>query len=539
MTALPVPRTTCAIWMLALLTLSAPAPAYAQNWVLVWSDEFDGAAGTGPDPANWTYDIGTGFGTGEIEHTTDSRDNSFIDGNGNLVIKAIKDQSGLITSARIKTKRLFEIRYGRIEARIKLPYSQGMWPAFWMLGNNIDAVSWPRCGEIDIMENIGRTPSTTYGTIHGPQYANQGLGRSYTLPDGQQLHDDYHIFGTRWSPYQIEFYMDDVVYATLARSSLMYGAEWPFYDHPFFLIFDLAVGGPWAGNPDTTTVWPQLMSIDYVRAYQWTPGPAAPGNLTAAAISNSQIQLNWDASATDGVGYNVYRGTDPNFLADITSLIATDVTLPAFSDVELTANTAYFYQVTATGSQSAESDPGGPAGDTTLISETNGGAILIDAGGYGVENFAGDVDFAGGNTNAFTSPIDTSGVTDPAPEHVYQTERWGASTYTIATLTPGASYRLRLHFCETSFNAANQRTFNVAVNGERLLTEFDVFAAAGGKNKAVVREFSVSADDGGQLMIQFLPGSHNNPSIRGIELIPAGPVGPADRDQASVHPIGG
>jgi beta-glucanase (GH16 family) len=509
--------------VISLLILIAFAiPVHAQSWTLVWSDEFNGAAGTGPDPASWTYDIGTGFGTGEIEHTTDSRDNSYQDGSGNLVIKAIRDTSGRITSARIKTKGLFDIQYGRIEARMQLPYSQGMWPAFWMLGNNIDAVGWPACGEIDIMENIGRTPSTVYGTIHGPQYANQGLGSSYTLLPGHEFHDDYHIFGAIWSPYQIQFYVDDTVYVTLSRSSLMYGAQWPFYDHPFFIIFDLAVGGPWAGNPDATTVWPQYMYIDYVRAYQWNPGPAAPANLSAAALSNSQIQLNWDPSSSDSVSYNVYRSTDPGVVFDFANIIATDVSSATFTDVELTANTTYYYQVTVTGLQSAESNPTAPANDTTLVSETNGGPIRIDTGGYGVENFDADTDFTdtNTNTNAWTVAIDTSAVTDPAPQRVYQTERWGPSTYTIPTLTPEGSYRLRLHFCETSFNGPNQRAFNVTVNGVQLLTDFDIFAAAGGKNKAVVQEFSVSADDNGQLVIQFIPGAHNNPSVRGIELIP-------------------
>jgi len=515
---MPLSRVTFAIWLVALIACAEPVRA--QTWTLVWSDEFYGPAGTGPDPGNWTYDIGTGFGTGEIEYTTDSRDNSYLDGDGNLVIKAIKEDTGRITSARIKTKNLFDIRYGRIEARIRLPYSQGMWPAFWMLGNNIDVVRWPRCGEIDIMENIGRTPSTAYGTIHGPQYANQGLGGSYTLPDGQQLHDDYHIFGTLWSPYLIQFYVDDTVYATLSRSSLMYGAEWPFNDHAFFIILNLAVGGPWAGNPDATTVWPQYMYVDYVRAYQWTPGPGAPANLAATAVSNSQIQLTWDASASGGVTYNVYRSTDPGFVPDTTNLIATDVSSTGVSDVELSASTTYFYQVTASGAESVESDPAGPASDSTLVSETHGGPIRISAGGYGVEAFSGDIDFSGGSTNAWTSSIDSTGVIDPAPVHVYQTERWGPSMYTISTLTPGGSYLLRLHFCETSFNGPNQRTFNVTVNDDPVLTEFDVFMAAGGKNKAVVREFGVTADGSGQLVIQLIRGSHNNPSIRGLELIP-------------------
>ena len=508
------------LWVLVVLAFSLRLRA--QNWVLVWSDEFDGPAGSGPDPNNWTYDIGTGFGTGEIEHMTDSRDNSYLDGNGNLVIKAIKEAGGRITSARIKTKALFEIQYGKIEARIQLPYSQGMWPAFWMLGNNIDTVHWPTCGEIDIMENIGRTPSTVYGTIHADGYANQGLGLSYTLPGGQQLHDAYHIFGVVWSPYLLQFYIDDIVYASFTPASLMYGAGWRFQDHPFFIIFDLAVGGPWAGNPDSTTVWPQTMTIDYVRAYQWTPGPDAPSNLSATAISNSQIQLNWQASGTPGVTYNVYRSTMPGFRPDLTSLIVTGVTSANFRDVELSPNSTYYYLVTATEQQSAESDATNQGSDTTPLWGTSGGPILIDTGGYGEDSFSGDLDFSGGNTNAFTSPIDTSAVTNPAPQQVYQTERWGPSTYTIPTLTPGGAYTLRLHFCETVFNGPNQRTFHVNVNGNQVLTDFDIYTAAGGKNKAVVEEFNVSGDDNGQLLIEFLRGAHNNPSIRGIELIPAG-----------------
>jgi hypothetical protein len=182
--------------------------------------------------------------------------------------------------------------------------------------------------------------------------------------------------------------------------------------------------------------------------------------------------------------------------------------------------TAYFYRVTATAQQSAESDPSNEAGDTTPLFGTSGGPIRINAGGYGVENFAGDVDFAGGRVNASTSPIDTSVVTNPAPQQVYQTERWGPSTYTVSTLTPGANYTLRLHFCEPVFNGPNQRTFHVRINANQVLTDFDIFAAAGAKNKAVVQEFTVNADDSGQLVIEFLTGTHNNPSVRGLELIP-------------------
>ncbi len=246
--------------------LAAPAPPY---WTLVWSDEFDGLAGTAPDPAKWIYDLGAdGWGNQELENYTGGRENSYLDGAGRLVIEARQPAPGQYTSARLKTQSKFAIEYGRIEARMKLPAGQGIWPAFWMLGVDIPEVGWPQCGEIDIMENIGRGPATVHATIHGPGYSgSNGIGQSYSLPDAQPFAGDYHVFAAEWSQNGIQFFVDGHLYHAVEPASLPQGAAWVF-NHPFFLLLNVAVGGSWPGNPDATTSFPQKMLVDYVRVYQ-------------------------------------------------------------------------------------------------------------------------------------------------------------------------------------------------------------------------------------------------------------------------------
>lgn len=237
------------------------------NYVLVWSDEFNGSS---IDPNNWTYDIGwgqNGWGNAELQYYTDRPDNARVE-NGMLVIEAREERfrAQEYTSARLKTQGLQEWTYGRFEARIKVPYGQGIWPAFWSLGNDITTVGWPQSGELDIMEHIGREPSTVYGTVHGPGYSGaDGVGGSYTLPGGAQMTDDFHIFAVEWEPDEIRWYIDNTLYATVTPNDVP--GEWVF-DHPFFLIMNVAVGGYWPGYPDETTVFPQVMLVDYVRVYQ-------------------------------------------------------------------------------------------------------------------------------------------------------------------------------------------------------------------------------------------------------------------------------
>ncbi|HVO62167.1 MAG TPA: glycoside hydrolase family 16 protein [Terriglobales bacterium] len=267
-----------------LMLVSAPIASSAQqnidpselrHWKLVWSDEFNQKDGSPPDPAKWTFDTGGyGFGNQELEYYTSRHENVFIEG-GNLVIRANKEEytgadgvNRQYTSARLKTQGRFAHKYGRFEARMKIPYGHGLWPAFWMLGDNIDRVNWPNCGEIDIMENIGKEPAIIHGSIHGPGYSgSDGLEARYTLPAGQTFAADFHVFAVEWEPRAIRFYMDDHLYVTRTPSSIPHGRKWVF-KRPFFLLLNVAVGGDWPGSPDTTTTFPQTMLVDYVRVYR-------------------------------------------------------------------------------------------------------------------------------------------------------------------------------------------------------------------------------------------------------------------------------
>ena len=240
--------------MLALL-LAAPACAQTKQttWKLLWADEFDGPANSAPDSAKWVYDLGRGqdgWGNAELESYTNSTVNVFLDGNGHLVIRAIADGSGAYTSARLKTVTKFSFTYGKVEARIRIPYGQGIWPAFWMLGSSISSTGWPACGEIDIMENIGKEPSTVHGTVHGPGYSGgRGITGTYALPSGK-FSDDFHVFTAVWSPGRLEFLVDGKSYHTVTPASLPSGAAWVF-SKPFFLLLNLAVGGRWPDRKST------------------------------------------------------------------------------------------------------------------------------------------------------------------------------------------------------------------------------------------------------------------------------------------------
>ena len=254
---------------------SQTAPtASGSAWIPVWSDEFSGSNGSAPDSSKWTIETGgDGWGNRELEYYTTRAQNVQIQ-KGSLVITALKEaytgKDGVTrnyTSARMMTASKFEQQFGRFESRIKIPYGQGIWPAFWMLGNNSGQAGWPTCGEIDIMENIGKEPAIVHGTIHGPGYSGAaGIGSSFSLTSGR-FADDYHLYAVEWEPNVIRFYVDSHLYATLTPADLPQGTKW-VYDHPFFVILNLAVGGDWPGAPDNATVFPQTMLVDYVRVYK-------------------------------------------------------------------------------------------------------------------------------------------------------------------------------------------------------------------------------------------------------------------------------
>jgi beta-glucanase (GH16 family) len=259
-------------------TASATAATEVGGWELVWEDTFDGDAGTPPDDRWWNHEIGgDGWGNHELQYYTDDTGSVAHDGDGHLVITAAEggptDGTGCwygdcrYTSARITTRGKVEAEYGRIEVRARLPEGDGMWPAFWMLGTNIDLKGWPNAGEIDVMEHIGREPETVHGTVHGPTYSGaDGIGGSYRFPEGTPA-DDFHTYAIEWEPDRIAWYMDDVHYATLLPTILPKAERWVF-DHPFFLILNLAVGGQWPGEPTDETTFPQTFVIDHVRVYR-------------------------------------------------------------------------------------------------------------------------------------------------------------------------------------------------------------------------------------------------------------------------------
>jgi beta-glucanase (GH16 family) len=247
-----------------------PSASPPPGWRLVWSDEFEAAAGTSPDATKWKFVVSGNNANQELEFYTSRPENVAHDGTGNLAITAIREtyMNRSYTSARINTSGLFETTYGRFETRAKLPIGPGIWPAFWLLGANIGQVGWPSCGEIDVMENAGRDPGTNHGSLHGPGYSGgNDLTALYHLPAGTTFNDDFHVFAAEWEQNVVRFYVDDMLYETRTPTdSTAKGGRWVF-DHPFSLILNLAVGGLFGGAPNATTVFPQTLLVDYVRVY--------------------------------------------------------------------------------------------------------------------------------------------------------------------------------------------------------------------------------------------------------------------------------
>jgi beta-glucanase (GH16 family) len=250
----------------ALLPLAACGSSSSDSpsgpWNLTWSDDFNG---TSVDTTKWSFDLGNAFGTGQQDFDTARPDNVTL-ADGSLVITARSEsyQGSAYTSGRIESSASFSHTYGRFEARMKLPQGQGMWPAFWLLGANYTDVGWPDCGEIDIMEMRGADPTSIAGSLHGPGNANYTQG--FRLPDGASFSDDFHVFAAEWEPGTVRWYVDGALYETRSSDTLPRSQPWVF-DHPFFVILDLAVGGQYGGPTDATTTFPQELRVDYVRVY--------------------------------------------------------------------------------------------------------------------------------------------------------------------------------------------------------------------------------------------------------------------------------
>jgi beta-glucanase (GH16 family) len=590
--------------LLLFTTVSARA-----DWTNVWSDEFDGSA---VDTSKWTYDTGGGgWGNNEKEYYTSRTNNAYVSG-GLLHIRAqIEDTNGNhYTSARLKTQGLFWKTHGWIEFRTKLPQGVGFWPANWMLGTNIASVGWPKCGEIDVMENKGTDAITIGGTIH---YENGGgdiyQTQSYNLPTPGDSVTNFHTYAIQWYTNSIVWLVDNVAIKTWTNWTSSIGPFPAPFDRPFFLLMNLAVGGNYVGNPSEGSIDPYMpgeMLVDYVRIYDFissTNPPTIPTGLTATP-GGSHIALNWNLS-TNATSYNVKRSLDSggpyttiamptvtsyndsnvvggttyyyvvsgtNLFGESTNSVeasATPVPPPtptgltatpsgasvalswdsssgatsyrvkrslvmggsysligtptstSYEDTDVASCTAYYYVVSATNSF-------GESTNSVEASATLGSySIAVNSGGSATGQFIADANVSGGTVAAPTgSAIDTTGVTSPAPQAVYQTERYNTFTYTFGSLSTGTAYKVRLHFAEYYFNSANARRFNVAINDTQVLTNYDIFAAAGGQNKAVVDEYMVTPNGSGQIIIAYTVGTADLPKSSGIEVILPAPVAP-------------
>jgi hypothetical protein len=234
---------------------------------MVWSDEF---SQNSLDMNSWNYETGGYWYNNELQYYREGTNNTTIQ-NGKLVITAKKEtyQNREHTSARLTTEGKVEYKYGRIDVRGKFPKGQGIWPAIWLLGDDHSSVGWPACGELDMVELLGHTPQTVHGSInYGPQGNSWAYTKTttYTLP-GEDFSDKYHVFSILWEENSIKYYVDDNLYTTYTPNNIVSGQVWRF-NHPFFFILNVAVGGDWPGNPDQTTTFPQQMLIDYIRVFQ-------------------------------------------------------------------------------------------------------------------------------------------------------------------------------------------------------------------------------------------------------------------------------
>ncbi len=286
---------------IAFLWLSLGSKAQL-TWNLVWSEEFGGSA---LNEETWNYDIGfgnSGWGNNELQYYRSGTSNLVIaDGKASFIAKQENFGSAQYTSARIQSKGKYDVQYGRIEARIKVPMGQGIWPAFWMLGSNIDAVGWPECGEIDILEHVNNEMQV-HGTLHwdnnGHQYQGGSISTDPTI---------YHNYAIEWDAEQIRWYLDGVLYYYRNITAAQYSE----FHQPFFFILNVAVGGNWPGSPDNTTVFPAVMEVDFIRVYEWSELPTnivqqAAEDKTSVVLYNNQIQFkNIPSSAASIQVYDV------------------------------------------------------------------------------------------------------------------------------------------------------------------------------------------------------------------------------------------
>ena len=477
--------------------------------------------------------------------TTSSLQNAYQDGNGDLVIAMTFDPtSGKYSAARLVSAQPFG-PYGRIEARIVTPSAQGMGSAFWSQGSSCFGPNptsyWPLCGELDIEESQALNPGHTATTIHGLETDTQtnyefgGISAPVDLPLGETLSQTFHTYAVQWAPYHLQYFLDGKQYGDVTLNTLGAADLWAF-NQPINFILSSGVGGN-GGQPNGVG-FPSNMTFDYVHYAQWAAGAPAPvTNLAATVGFSNAVTLNWAASSTPGVTYNIYAATNPTFTPGLQNLVAQGVTGTVYQHTGLQPSTAYVYKVVASnfGGESAIS-----TATATTLAPGNSAGLQLNAGGYAVGTFMTSSFVSGGNTNYHPGEaVNTTQVANSAPQTVYDTERWGPASWTIPGLNPNAAYNVTLHFVELAHQTTGQRNFNVLVNGSAVLTNFDIIAAAGAPQTAITKTFPAQADATGTVQIQTALGTSTaygidlNPTIAALEVTPVVPAIPTPQPTTS------
>jgi len=456
-----------AMFLLAICFLCT-SPLQAQ-WTQVWGGDFTGTAGATYNHADWWNDVqdntGNIWGDGTIQSTSDSLQNVYLDGNGDLVIAMTYNANPgagqtNYTSARL-TATYAAGPYGRWDARIQNPSAVGMGAAFWALGANAypaatapgtanpstsGGVPWPWCGELDMMEIQAVTNQHNGSTVHGGETDSQtsyeygGLSSTVNLTGSATFDNGFHIFSTEWGPYEMVYLLDGVQYGAINLAYLGVTDQWEM-NQPINVILSSGVGGN-GGTPNGTG-FPSNLTVNYVNYSQWTAGAPSPVTaLTATASNSNAVTLSWNASATTGVTYDIYASTTSGTPPTQATLVAQQVTGTSYVNTGLQPNTTYYYTVAAA-NFGGESSPANATVTTQAPGNSTG--MQLSAGGYSVGTYmnsnppgpavagaAGPAPFVlGGNTNyhynvgppSGLSAVNTSQVTNPAPLAVYNTER--------------------------------------------------------------------------------------------------------------------
>jgi fibronectin type 3 domain-containing protein len=555
-------------FLLIALCLVCTSTMQAQ-WTQVWGGDFTGAAGTTYNHANWWNNVQPTavWGDGTIQNTSDSLQNVYLDGNGDLVIAMTYNPNNAVqyTSARL-TSTYNAGPYGRMDARIQNPSAVGMGAAFWALGANAygagtgpgssapstaGGVPWPWCGELDMMELQAANNQHNGSTIHGGQtdgqtyYEYGGISSAINLTGSATFDNGFHVFSTEWSPYQFTYLLDGVQYASVNLANIGATDQWEF-TQPINFILSSGIGGN-GGTPNGQG-FPSNLVVNYVNYSQWSAGPPASATgFTATATNSNAVSLTWTASTTSGVTYDIYATTTSGTAPALANLVAQNVTSTSYVNTGLMPSTTYYYTV-----KSANYGGESNAATATVTTQAPGNStgMQLSAGGYAIGTYmnanppqpavagaAGPAPFVlGGSTNyhwtagppAGLTAVNTSLVTNPAPQGIYNVERWGAAAWTIPGLNPLGGYNVRLHFVDFGSTAVGQRQFNVSVNGQQVLTNFDIFAETGAVAKAIVEQYYTTADENGIIEIQTSVGAADQPTIEAIEIVPAtgsNPVG--------------